>query len=59
VVITCRRPPTVLVSGEHPWFTDTDGGTLDAHVHQSAPAERLGQGLTDTRGPLEGDVTDA
>lgn len=52
----------MLASGEHPWpFTDTDGGTLDAHVHQSAPAERLGQvtrsGLTDTRGPLEGDVT--
>ncbi len=53
---------TVLVSGEHPWpFTDTDGGTLDPHVHQSALAERLGQvircGLSDTRGPLEGEVT--
>ena len=52
----------VLVRGRHPWpFTDTDDGTLPAHVHQRAPrasVERVRRcELAGTRGPLRGPVT--
>ena len=65
VTLECfDRKGSVLVRGHHPWpFTDTDGGTLDPHVHQTVRPERSGRlercRLRETRGPLEGQVAPA
>ena len=65
VTLECvDRKGAVVVRGHHPWpFTDTDGGTLDPHVHQTVRPERSGRlercRLRETRGPLEGQVAPA
>jgi hypothetical protein len=53
----------VVAQGDHPWpFTDTDGGTTDAHVHQRVPAAAAGAvtrcRLSGTDPELRGRVTD-
>ena len=38
------RAGEVLISAAQPWpFTDTDGDTLDPHVHLALDADRLGR----------------
>jgi hypothetical protein len=51
----------VKLRASHPWpFTDTDAGTLDAHVHQFVEPDEVGSlercRLAGTEGPLEGAV---
>ena len=65
VTLECfDRKGAVVVRGHHPWpFTDTDDGTVDAHVHQAVPVDRMGNlkrcRLRETQGPLEGQVAPA
>ena len=53
----------VVAQGNHPWpFTDTDGGTTDAHVHQRVPDAAAGSvtrcRLSGTDPELEGRITE-
>jgi hypothetical protein len=53
----------VLAQGNHPWpFTDTDGGTTDAHVHQRVPDAAAGAvtlcRLAGTDPELQGRITE-
>lgn len=53
----------VVAQGNHPWpFTDTDGGTTDAHVHQRVPDAAAGSvtlcRLSGTDPELQGRITD-
>jgi hypothetical protein len=53
----------VVAQGNHPWpFTDTDGGTTDAHVHQRVPDAAAAAvtlcRLSGTDPELQGPVTD-
>jgi len=54
----------VVAAGRHRWpFTDTDGGTTDAHVHQPVPPERADMAercrLPGTNPALQGPVGEA
>ena len=65
VTLECvDRKGATVVRGHHAWpFSDTDGGTVDPHVHQVVPVDRSGDlhrcRLVGTRGPLEGQVAPA
>lgn len=53
----------VVAEGRHRWpFTDTDGGTTDAHIHQPVPTGRAEEvrrcRLADTDPALQGPVTE-